>query len=56
MELLGDLEEVFYNLDLNQDGHISQEEFRILFTQFLYSDDIQAPGNWIFGSLIPNVL
>ena len=51
-----DLEEVFHTLDLNQDGHISQEEFETLFGQFLYSDDIQSPGNWIFGVHLPKQL
>ncbi|MEM7792896.1 MAG: MFS transporter [Cyanobacteria bacterium P01_C01_bin.118] len=53
---IGDLEEVFHTLDLNQDGHISQEEFRTLFTQFLHSDDVQSPGNWMFGTHIPRML
>ncbi|MEM9006143.1 MAG: MFS transporter [Cyanobacteria bacterium P01_F01_bin.86] len=48
-----DLGEVFHILDLNQDGHISRDEFEILFSQFLYSDDVQAPGNWLFGTTLP---
>jgi DHA1 family tetracycline resistance protein-like MFS transporter len=44
-----DLEEAFHTMDLNKDGHISQEEFEKIFAQFLHSDDVQAPGNWFFG-------
>ena len=36
-----ELEEAFHTLDLNQDGHICQDEFQKIFAQFLYSDDIQ---------------
>lgn len=50
------LAEVFSNIDLNQDKYISLEELEIIFTQFLYSDDIHAPGNWIFGARLPNKL
>ena len=50
---IDDLEHIFHILDLNQDGYISQEEFETLFTQFLYSDDIQSPGNWILGASLP---
>ena len=50
------LEDIFHTLDLNQDGSISQDEFETLFTQFLYSDDIQAPGNWILGASLPTKL
>ena len=45
-----ELEESFQTIDLNQDGHISKEEFEKIFNQFLYSEDIQDPGNWFFGS------
>ena len=51
-----ELEDVFQTLDLNQDGHISHSEFETIFTQFLYSDDIQAPGTWIFGVNLPRQL
>ena len=53
---IGDLDEVFHTLDLNQDGHISKEEFKTLFTQFLRSDDVQSPGNWILGARLPRQL
>ncbi|MEM9220040.1 MAG: MFS transporter [Cyanobacteria bacterium P01_F01_bin.150] len=51
-----ELEEAFHTLDLNQDGHISKKEFETIFAQFLHSDDIQAPGNWIFGTSLPRQL
>lgn len=51
-----ELEEIFHTLDLNQDGHISHKELETIFAQFLYSDDIQAPGNWIFGTNLPRQL
>ena len=51
-----ELEEVFRTLDLNQDGHISHDEFKVIFTQFLYSDDIQSPGTWMFGVNLPRQL
>ncbi|NET52605.1 MAG: MFS transporter, partial [Merismopedia sp. SIO2A8] len=51
-----DLEDVFYTLDLDQDGRISTEEFDTIFAQFLYSDDVQAPGNWMFGVGLPRQL
>ena len=50
------IEEAFDTLDFDQDGYISQEELRIIFAQFLKSDDIQSPGNWIFGVHLPTQL
>lgn len=47
------LKETFDTLDLNQDGYLSQTEFEVIFAQFLYSDDVQAPGNWMFGASLP---
>lgn len=51
-----ELDEAFHTLDLNRDGHLSEEEFTKIFAQFLYSDDVQAPGNWIFGTTLPQKL
>ncbi|MDV3347365.1 MFS transporter [Leptothoe sp. LEGE 181152] len=51
-----ELEESFDILDLNQDGHLCQEEFEKAVTQFLYDEDLQAPGNWIFGVSLPRQL
>ena len=42
-------EEVFPKLDLNGDGVISKEEFFELAQQFHCSDDLEAPGNLLFG-------
>ena len=53
---IGDLEEAFHTLDIDRDGHISQKEFEKNFAQFLYSDDVQAPGNWLFGVNLPKKL
>ena len=47
------IKEAFNTLDLNQDGHLSQSEFEAIFAQFLYSDDVQVPGNWMFGASLP---
>ncbi|NEO10093.1 EF-hand domain-containing protein [Moorena sp. SIO3I8] len=43
------IEEAFETLDLNLDSSISKEEFKQIFEQFLYSEDVQAPGNWFLG-------
>ncbi|NEO40951.1 MAG: MFS transporter [Moorea sp. SIOASIH] len=43
------IEEAFETLDLNRDNSISKEEFKQIFDQFLYSEDVQAPGNWFLG-------
>ncbi|NEP97869.1 EF-hand domain-containing protein [Moorena sp. SIO3F7] len=43
------IEEAFETLDLNLDSSISKEEFKQIFDQFLYSEDLQAPGNWFLG-------
>ena len=51
-----ELADVFQTLDLNQDGYISADEFKVIFTQFLYSDDVQLPGTWIFGVNLPRQL
>ncbi|NEP20986.1 EF-hand domain-containing protein [Moorena sp. SIO3I6] len=43
------IEEAFETLDLNLDSSISKDEFKQIFEQFLYSEDVQAPGNWFLG-------
>ena len=45
-----DAESIFFDLDFNQDGYLSHNEVQELFEQFLYSDDIQVPGNLLFGT------
>ena len=42
-------EEAFRMIDLNADGIISKDELTHIFLDFYYSDDPQAPGNWLFG-------
>ncbi|MEM9486792.1 MAG: MFS transporter, partial [Cyanobacteria bacterium P01_F01_bin.116] len=51
-----ELEEAFHTLDLTQSGYVSDDEFRAFFNQFLYGDDLQAPGNWLFGISLPQRL
>lgn len=50
------IEGVFDNLEPDQDGALSRENVKTIFSQFLYSDDLQAPGNWIFGAELPTKL
>lgn len=50
------IEGVFDNLEPDQDGALSRENVKTIFSQFLYSDDLQAPGNWIFGAELPTRL
>ena len=42
-------DEIFPLLDLDGDGHISRDEFTLLWTQFWTGDDPSAPGTWVFG-------
>jgi Ca2+-binding EF-hand superfamily protein len=44
-----DTEEIFGLLDLDCDGHLSQQEFILLWTEFWAGDDPGAPGTWVFG-------
>lgn len=41
----------FVSLDANGDGSISRSELVETVRQFLISDDIDLPGNWIFGDI-----
>ena len=51
-----EIEEAFDSLDRNLDGHISSEEFEKSFAEFIYSEDVQAEGNWLFGVALPRRL
>ncbi|NET64144.1 MAG: hypothetical protein F6K63_06905 [Moorea sp. SIO1G6] len=42
--------ENFGHLDLNSDGHISQEELFTLMDEFFRSDNPKSPGNYFWGS------
>ncbi|WP_329459323.1 EF-hand domain-containing protein [Streptomyces sp. NBC_01497] len=44
-----DMTGVFELLDLNGDGHLSRDEFALLWRQFWMSDDPVEPGNWLCG-------
>jgi MFS transporter, DHA1 family, tetracycline resistance protein len=37
----------FAQLDLNKDGHISPEEMKEIFDDFMYSDEVKVPGNFL---------
>ena len=44
-----DTDEVFPLFDLDGDGHLSQEEFADLWTEFWAGDDPDSPATWVFG-------
>lgn len=44
-----DTDEVFALLDLDGDGHLSQDEFVGLWTEFWAGDNPNAAGTWVFG-------
>jgi Ca2+-binding EF-hand superfamily protein len=43
------MEQVFPNLDVNGDGHLSRQEFRDLWSGFWRDDDPKSPSQWVFG-------
>ncbi|MET7280497.1 EF-hand domain-containing protein [Kribbella sp. NPDC005582] len=43
------IEDVFPQLDVNGDGHLSRSEFRDLWSGFWRGDDPESPSQWIFG-------
>ncbi len=50
------IEWIFQTLDSGQDGYLSHSKFRENFEQFIYSDDIQVSGTWLFGVRLPQRL
>lgn len=44
-------EHAFQKMDLDGSGHITEEELQQLTYDFYYSDDPEAPGNWLLGPL-----
>lgn len=44
-----DTGEVFGLLDGDGDGHLSREEFVVLWTEFWAGDNPDTPGTWVFG-------
>ena len=51
-----EIEEVFRSLDFDQRGYLSDDKFSEQLIQFLYSSDLQSPGTWLFGALLPKQL
>lgn len=45
-----DAEIAFANLDQNGDGYISRDEYLQASKEFHTSDDLNASGNWLYGS------
>ncbi len=44
-----EVEAIFQRMDSNGDGYISHEEMLQAVREFYYSDDPDAPGNWLIG-------
>lgn len=44
-------EDVFDYIDVNGDGVLTRTELLRLYYEFAYSEDPDAPGNWLFGNL-----
>ncbi|MEG4169325.1 MULTISPECIES: EF-hand domain-containing protein [unclassified Microcoleus] len=45
-----DAETAFAHLDSDADGHISRDEYLQASKEFHLSDDLNASGNWLYGS------
>jgi EF-hand domain pair len=45
-----DAQTAFDHLDINGDGHISWDEYLQASKEFHVSDDVNASGNWLYGS------
>lgn len=48
---LEDAQTIFNHLDRNKNGQIETSELATLVDEFLFSDDPNAPGNWLLGTL-----
>jgi Ca2+-binding EF-hand superfamily protein len=44
-----DANEAFRRLDRNGDGYLTHEEISLAVEEFYYSEDPEAPGNWLIG-------
>lgn len=42
--------QIFMKLDLNGDGYLTKNELTSLLNDFLYSEDADSPGNWLWGN------
>lgn len=50
------IEDIFQSFDFDRNNFISAEEFRQIFDQFVYSEDLEEPGNLLLGiDLIKNL-
>lgn len=45
-----DAETAFAHLDRNNNGHISRNEYLQASKEFHICDDLNADGNWLYGS------
>jgi len=45
-----DAETAFAHLDRNANGHISRDEYLQASKEFHVGDDLNADGNWLYGS------
>ena len=50
------IEDVCHILAFDQAGYLSKAKFSERFIQFIYSQDLQVPGLWLFGSHLPKQL
>ena len=51
-----DIDEIFHTLEFDQGGYLPPNKFIEGFEQFVYSDDIQTAGTWLFGVQLPRQL
>jgi Ca2+-binding EF-hand superfamily protein len=46
-----DVDTGFRAIDVNGDGYLTREEFSTILHEYFHSDEINTPGNWLFGPL-----